>query len=232
MSYRDDLQALAARTEALEHEVDARGKELADARRLLDEAQARARLPILDNIKVAAPCTAPWDEMTGDDRVRHCGQCKLDVFNLSAMTRDEAEALLRETTGRLCVRYFRRHDGTIITADCPVGTRRRRKRRVIAAGAAALLAGGGAAAFALAHRDKAERLEPPTITVPTVALPSIPPPPVAVQRGIGPEPQPPPVEVKGDIAPSRDMPEMGQMVIRKSPPKPHPVEIKGKVSVR
>jgi len=78
-------------------------------------------LPILDNIKVAAPCAAEWSKMTGDARQRHCADCNKHVYNLSEMTRDEAQALLIEKEGRLCVRYYRRHDGTILTADCPVG---------------------------------------------------------------------------------------------------------------
>ncbi len=44
--------------------------------------------------------------MTGDDRVRHCATCDRDVHNLSAMAREEAEALLRERTGPLCVRFM------------------------------------------------------------------------------------------------------------------------------
>jgi hypothetical protein len=97
-------------------------------------------LPILDNIRVASPCNASWADMTGDDRVRHCAQCDLDVFNLSGMTRGEAEALIAGRNGDLCIRYFHRHDGTIITQDCPVGLAAvaRRLRRV---------AGGLAAAF-------------------------------------------------------------------------------------
>ena len=59
--------------------------------------------------------------MRGDDRVRHCSQCDLNVFNLSAMTTVEAESLIQESEGRLCVRYFQRRDGTVIPADCPVG---------------------------------------------------------------------------------------------------------------
>lgn len=143
MSYRDNLTALAARHDALATEVAHKTRELDQASRTLEEAQARARLPVLDNIRVAAPCSADWAKMTGDDRVRHCGDCNKNVFDLSALTRDEAEALILEKQGRLCVRYYQRADGTILTKDCRVGVARRRKRRLIAAGAAALLAGGG-----------------------------------------------------------------------------------------
>lgn len=144
MSYRDDVTALAARHDALASEVAHKTRELEDATRLLEEARAKARLPVLDNIRVAAPCDADWSKMIGDDRARHCGDCKKTVFNLSDMTRAEAEALIVERTGKLCIRYFERKDGTIMTKDCPVGVSRRRKRRLVAAGAVALLAGGGA----------------------------------------------------------------------------------------
>jgi hypothetical protein len=150
MTYRNDLDALSARQTALEAEVRERQRELADARRLVEEIQERARLPVLDNIRVAAPCTARWSAMTGDDRVRACGDCKKTVYNLSEMTRDEAEALIVEHEGRLCVRYYQRADGTILLKDCAVGVKRRRRRRVIAAGVAASLAGvGGSLASAV-----------------------------------------------------------------------------------
>lgn len=75
----------------------------------------------LNNIKVASPCTVDWEGMFGNDRKRFCGGCSLNVYNLSGMTRDEAEVLLLQSEGRLCVRYYRRPDGTILTTDCPVG---------------------------------------------------------------------------------------------------------------
>ena len=80
--------------------------------------------------------------MVGGDRVRFCGQCELNVYNLTAMTRDEAEALVTRTEGRLCLRFFRRKDGSIITENCPVGLRalKRRARRIKQAVAASVLA--------------------------------------------------------------------------------------------
>jgi len=82
----------------------------------------------LKNVRVASPCQADWDEMIGTERVRFCGQCSLNVYNLSAMTRDEAESLIAANEGRLCVRFYRRRDGSIITQDCPVGLRAVRAR--------------------------------------------------------------------------------------------------------
>lgn len=155
MAYRDDVTALAARRDALAVEVAQKTRELEDSHRLLEQARERARLPVLDQIQVASPCTADWSQMTGDDRTRHCGACQKNVYNLSGMTRAEAEALLIERNGDLCVRYYQRHDGTILLADCSVGVQRKRDRRRTAARAAAIVAGGlaiagGAAVYATA----------------------------------------------------------------------------------
>src|SRR6266853_2080483 len=87
----------------------------------------------LHHVRVAAPCKADWDQMIGSDRMRFCGQCSLNVYNLSSMTRSEAENLISRNEGRLCVRFYRRHDGSIITRDCPVGLRAIRRRLSYAA---------------------------------------------------------------------------------------------------
>lgn len=90
----------------------------------------------LDNLRVASPCSADWDAMRGDERKRFCRECKLNVYNLSGMTRYDAEHLLRLSEGRLCVRYFKRPDGTILTQECPVGWAKVKQRMSIFAGAA------------------------------------------------------------------------------------------------
>jgi hypothetical protein len=153
MSYRDDLDALSARHESLDVEVEEKTRERDKVTSLLADAKERANLPVLPNIRVATPCHNDWKQMVGDDRVRHCASCDKDVFNLSSMTRDEAEALIVAKAGSLCARYYQRRDGKILLADCVVGIAQKRKRRVFAAGAAMLLAGGGAAAW-LAKRSQ------------------------------------------------------------------------------
>lgn len=82
----------------------------------------------LSNIKIASPCRADWNEMFGDERKRFCGACQLNVYNLSGMNKDEAEKLLIESEGRLCVRFYKRADGTVLTKDCPIGWRALKKR--------------------------------------------------------------------------------------------------------
>ena len=57
----------------------------------------------LKRVQIASPCKADWDKMDGDERVRHCQLCNLNVFNISEMTTDEAVKLLQNKTGRLCI---------------------------------------------------------------------------------------------------------------------------------
>jgi hypothetical protein len=159
MAYRDELDALRSREALLERDladVRARRQELVvlGARAAVLEAElatlratiARRTLPLLDRVHVAAPCSARWDDMRGDARERHCDACGERVYDLSAMTRPEAERFLAERVDA-CVRFHRRSDGTVLTADCPVGLRRRRVRRTVAT---LVALGGGGLALALA----------------------------------------------------------------------------------
>ena len=95
----------------------------------------------LDSVRIAAPCPADWDNMYGSERLRFCDQCQLNVYNLSDMSRAEAEHLIGQTEGRLCVRYYKRRDGSIITQNCPVGLRaiKRRLSRIATAVVSSLL---------------------------------------------------------------------------------------------
>lgn len=86
----------------------------------------------LDAIGIASPCQADWDDMHGTDRVRHCDDCQLNVYNLSEMTREDATRLVEQTEGRLCVRFHRRDDGTVLTRDCPTGLAALRRRARLA----------------------------------------------------------------------------------------------------
>jgi hypothetical protein len=91
--------------------------------------------------------------MIGSERVRFCGQCELNVYNLSAMSRPEAESLITRTEGRLCIRFYRRREGSIITRDCPLGLRALKRRasrikRAVASSILGFLAGIGVNAAA------------------------------------------------------------------------------------
>jgi hypothetical protein len=79
--------------------------------------------------------------MAGDERVRHCTLCSLNVYNFAEMSRDEVRELLLRTEGRVCARLYRRADGTLLTRDCPAGLRalQRRASRIAAALIASLL---------------------------------------------------------------------------------------------
>lgn len=116
-------------------------------------ARAPTRLPDGSTISIASPCAERWDAMVGDERVRHCSRCDKDVYNLSGMSADEISALLARRGERPCVRFFKRKDGTMLTADCPVGRPKKLALRVVALAGMALGAGGVAlVAAARLHR--------------------------------------------------------------------------------
>jgi hypothetical protein len=71
--------------------------------------------------RIGTPCTASWADMQGNDKVRHCPQCQLDVYNFSEMTPLEINQIIAARTGRLCARFYQRPDGTMLTEDCHAG---------------------------------------------------------------------------------------------------------------
>ncbi len=83
---------------------------------------------LVQRLYIAAPCDVPWDSMEGDERTRFCGQCKLNVYNVSQMSSKEVAEVFRKSQGNACLQLFRRKDGTILTENCPVGLRRIRDR--------------------------------------------------------------------------------------------------------
>lgn len=99
---------------------------------------------LLDDVMIAAPCPAKWEEMQGDDVKRFCDKCALNVYNTSELTGQEIIDLMEQSEGRTCLRLYRRQDGTLITKDCPVGTTMRerieRARRRMQMAAAVVLA--------------------------------------------------------------------------------------------
>ena len=93
--------------------------------------------------KVSSPCPVSWDTMTGDHKIRFCGQCKLNVYNLAVMTREEVAETVRTTGGTLCGRLYVREDRMATLRDCPRGGFRKRLRRALMVTAILALAGFG-----------------------------------------------------------------------------------------
>lgn len=96
-------------------------------------------------LKVASPCSADWDSMEGDDQCRFCSLCQKNVYNLAGLGDAESRQLIEDKGGKVCVRFYRRQDGTVLTSNCPVGAadgRRRIRKRVTALAFAGFVAAG------------------------------------------------------------------------------------------
>jgi hypothetical protein len=137
----------------------------------------------LDNVSVASPCSQDWNAMIGDERKRYCGDCKLNVYNLSGMSRAEAERLILNAEGRLCVRFYKRADGSVLTQDCPVGWQavKRRISRTAAAFVSLIFGILGGLGFVVAMKQSKEinigrylpvLPTPPNYTMGNIAMPT------------------------------------------------------------
>jgi len=112
--------------------------------------------------------------MIGNDQVRFCEHCSLDVHNLSLMTRSQAERLIARSNGRLCVRYH--HDSAGQPLTLPVRQKLHRiGRRVsrIAAGAFTATLSVTSAVAQGSPGSQSGDLNPPSVTQSRWALGSI-----------------------------------------------------------
>jgi hypothetical protein len=109
------------------------------------------RIP-LSQVRVAEPCPMAWNEMAGNDRARFCSHCNKHVHNLSALHEDEAQRLICESAGSLCIAYVPDTQGAPTTLAYAPQKRPRYRWRLVAMVAAL---GGAASAFATAlYRPK------------------------------------------------------------------------------
>jgi hypothetical protein len=117
------------------------------------------------------------------------------------MSREQAEKLIRQKEGKMCVRLYRRRDGTVLTSDCPVGVRAARRRMAlwlggIAAGVLAVLTWAGALLGMMAADRQPRRGHVPILSwfdpdPPTCVMGAPPPPPNVPQNpGGGGDPEP------------------------------------------
>lgn len=173
----------------------------------------------LKNISVASPCQADWNEMYGDDRKRFCGECKLNVYNLSGMTRDEAEALVTNAEGRLCVRFYRRADGSVITQECPVGWAKLKQRtRIYATAVASLLIAMFSGVLFVSFFGRR------TVTIGELKIPFVTPTPQPLMGAVAIDPRD--REVMGDVRPI-----MGNVSVPTPTPKPNSKFEMGKMRI-
>jgi len=112
-------------------------------------------------LRISSPCPESWDEMPGDDRVRFCDRCSLNVYNLAVMSREEVDALVRNRKGRLCGRLYLRGNRTATLRDCAGGRRAKLVRRAV--GLAAMLV-IGAVSWMLRKVEEPDRsIHPPLV---------------------------------------------------------------------
>jgi len=117
------------------------------------------RLPMLQKLSTKTPCNVRWKEMSGDERARFCFRCSKNVYDLRAMTEDEAESFLAVHAEHQD-RFFRRPDGTILTENCIVGAERRHRFTVFASAIVASVVIAGASLVIADATKRGPRAKP------------------------------------------------------------------------
>lgn len=172
----------------------------------------------LNNLKIASPCSQDWEAMMGDNRKRYCGECKLNVYNLSGMTKTEAENLITNAEGRLCIRFYQRPDGTVLTQDCPVGWAKVKQRaKVFATAAFSLIMSllSGLLLVSAFKKDERKNITMGAVAIETNSNKKVEPSPIPVMGNVAPIPRTTPQEreIMGEVAVPKDY-QMGKMVIK------------------
>lgn len=97
-----------------------------------------------EELPVKFPCHVDWRRMTPVEGGRFCGDCRKTVRDLSALTEEEAKALLRAARpGELCMRARVDAEGEIVFARpqvIPTGLLFKARRAVLAVAPLALAA--------------------------------------------------------------------------------------------
>ncbi len=89
--------------------------------------------------------------MRGDERARCCDVCHKTVRNISLLTDEEREALLRTNDGDLCVAYYTHLNGELATVET---LQQRSAWKIVQAGVAGLAAGAWLVTAGCATRPK------------------------------------------------------------------------------
>lgn len=69
----------------------------------------------LENFEVPKPCSMNWDEMKGNEEIRHCDNCQHQIYNLSEMPKRRALKVLNQPNEKVCVSYLQDENNQVIT---------------------------------------------------------------------------------------------------------------------
>lgn len=82
-----------------------------------------------NDIVISSPCSVRWESMSGDEKIRFCGECKKNVHNITNMPPEQvADVLSRRLDERLCVFMYRKDNGTVVLDNCPAFLRQKRDK--------------------------------------------------------------------------------------------------------
>lgn len=108
-------------------------RETQDKLKALAEQALKPHHPI-ERYRKALPCQANWDDMSGTDQYRVCGECKLFVYDFSGVELPEAMQIVFHRENKEHPTFFKRKDGRFLTSDCPIGAKRGKQTALVIVG--------------------------------------------------------------------------------------------------
>lgn len=76
---------------------------------------------MINSPKLGFVCPMPWTQMSGTERVRFCSACQMQVPNLSLLSVDEREAILRRAESeKVCGSFLVRLSGELVSPENPL----------------------------------------------------------------------------------------------------------------
>jgi hypothetical protein len=79
----------------------------------------RPRIQPRTALRIQTPCTKTWEQLSGCGAKRFCSECSLHVHDAKQLTREQAERLVAESTGALCMRMQFDPIGAPLFLDTP-----------------------------------------------------------------------------------------------------------------
>jgi hypothetical protein len=124
-----------------------------------------------------------WNAMQGNETSRYCDHCQKQVYNLSALPADEAERLVCNSAGSLCVRFARDPVTNAVLTLEYAPQKQYSRRRAFATIAALATAFGSVAAWAGIKLTTKPAPAPPMMVLGGISAPPSPAPPCPIPPG-------------------------------------------------
>lgn len=73
----------------------------------------------VDRLKIDFPCTADWNQMRGNERIRYCEECNKYVYDFARLPRRQVEEMMAASPGRICAKLTYKNNSLVFLDSKP-----------------------------------------------------------------------------------------------------------------